>query len=128
VRGDLFQHAGGLTDERGGAGPEQWRLLDMPPGDGQHEPETSPGRDHECQQLEREGRVCTADAGRDQRRHRDDAERERGGQQFGDAERRRHDQPDDPRHQGRSAALGPMRHPPHAGQAWAATLMPLLPG
>ena len=42
MHGDFFEHLGRPPDQGGGAGPQQWRLPDVPPGDGEHEAEAAP--------------------------------------------------------------------------------------
>jgi hypothetical protein len=91
------------ADQGGGAGPQQRWLLYVPPGDGKHEAEAAHRGDDEREQLERQAEREGRDPCRDSRGDRDEAQRERERDQLGDAEHGRYDQPDDPRHHGRSA-------------------------
>jgi hypothetical protein len=105
VLADFFEHLGLPADQCGHAGPQHRRLLQVPPGDRKHEAETRGRGDDEREELEGQAQIGRADGGGDEGADRDDAERERGCGQLGDAQYRRHDQPDDPCHDGRSASV-----------------------
>jgi len=103
VVGDLFEHDGRAADEGGGSCAQLRGLLDVPERDRADEDEPGPGRDGKRDELQGEAEVERPYHRGDHGRRRDDAKGERGGEEFGYAEHRRHDQPDDPGLHGRSA-------------------------
>jgi len=73
VTSDLFENLCVPANQRGGAGPEQRRLLHMPPGDREHQAEPGPRGDDEREQLEGQPEVSRRDSRRDARADRDEA-------------------------------------------------------
>ena len=71
IAGDLFEYPGGPADQGGGPGPEKRRLLDVAPGDGEHEAEAGGGGEHESEQLEGQAELQGRDGGGDARGDRD---------------------------------------------------------
>src|SRR5690242_6188956 len=86
------------ADEGGGSGLQQRGLLDVPSGDGKHDAEARDRRDDEREQLEGQSELKGRDTRGHTRAYRDEAKREREGDQLGDPEHSCHDQPDDPCH------------------------------